>query len=171
MSWWVTNRGQLTEIMQTKVGLWPDISWSNRAQLHRVGKSNRAWFLTWGRFLKKRTNREWFLTWVRSRMRSVPQNNLLILDGYLTNNWLIQDWHSADMLTDMSTDILVNTKRSNFFLRVTHKHLWIKAKSYLFIPLFSTHTTLWVCRHIVQGHQRCGILNNDVIFISLSIWV
>ena len=133
-------------------------------------KSNRAWFLTWGRFLKKRTNRERFLTWDRPRMRSVAQNNLLILDGYSTNSWLKQDWNSAGMSTDMSTDILVNTKRSNFFLRVTHKYLCIKAKSYLFIPLFSTHTTLWVLRHIVQGHQRCGILNNDVIFTNLSIW-
>ena len=42
--------------------------------------------------------------------------------------------------------------------------------SYLFISLLATQSTLCMLRHIVQGHQGGGILQNHIIIINLSIW-
>ena len=56
IQWWITKRWRLTEIMQTVVGLWPDVFCSNRARLHTVRKSNQRRFWTRRRFLTKWTN-------------------------------------------------------------------------------------------------------------------
>lgn len=108
-------------ILQTEVGLWPDVSCSNQAWLHQVHKSNWGQALTRGRFLTNWTN------WVRLseyvsrtedsflsddsllKPRSVAWNNLLIL----TNDILTDISHHIDISTDtsypiISTDISTN---------------------------------------------------------------
>ena len=49
------------------------------------------------------------------------------------------------------------------------KNVNMFGSSYLFISFLATQSTLAMLRHIVQGHQGSGILQNHVIFINLSI--
>ena len=49
------------------------------------------------------------------------------------------------------------------------KNVNLFGSSYLFISLLATQSILSMLRHIVQGHQGGGILQNHVIFINPSI--
>lgn len=92
MSWWVTNRGQLTEIMQTEVSLWPDISWSNRAQLHRVRKSNRGCFWPEDGFLKSEQTENGFWPEVGPEWGRLPRTICWsLMDTRPTIDWYRTD--------------------------------------------------------------------------------